>query len=806
MNKGNQNKNRLINQIRILLQFIAISILINNTIEIKAQKLPSQLSISNDGRMLLSGANEFSGLYAPNEIKNLYLYFSQSNYWNLLTNNYKSETLLPATLKYEGITLENVGVRFRGNTSYQQTGTSQKKSFAIETDFMIENQKLLGFKNIKLNNSHQDPSFMREVLYSRLGVKYTPMAHTNYIHLFINDEDWGIYPNIQAIDKTFLEEWFLSNDGARFRATTDNATMGGGGTMPPPGGQWGDGTAGMNYLGDDTTLYQKYYTLKSSDIEDSWQKLVNATKKLNEVTNNNYKFIEEYLDIDKTLWFLAVENIFTDDDSYIMKGKMDYMIYYEPETGLTTPLEYDGNSTMAVNTATNNNWGPFKNVTNSKYPLLYKLLSIPEYRARYLAHYRTILNETFTIEKIHKLIDETNTLIKDLVFADTKKLNSNNEYTASVNGLRSYVTNRRNYLLNNSEVNQIAPKINTANHFTIDGRELQNPNPNEKVSVKANISKNININNVFLYYSNGLVGKFTKVEMFDDGAHNDNAANDGFYGADIPAYPAGTLVRYYVQASTLNEQNIEVYSYHPQGAEHDVFIYTVNTNSNPNGVVINEFMAQNASSITDEAGDFDDWIELYNNNSIEVDLSGYYLSDKTDNLIKWQIPNGTILPANGYLIIWADEEQEEGTLHCNFRLSVLGETITLTNPNNEIIDQVVFGEQQTDKSSARKPNGIGDFIIGNPTINKINDDTNSLVNENHISTCFKIYPSMVENFTTIEMSEDLIGNKIYVWNELGELINSFNITNIKMKLNLQNENSGMYLIQVGNQIQKIIKY
>lgn len=795
-----------VKNIRIILQFLVFCFLVNNSIVINAQKLPSQLSISQDGRMLLSGANTMGGFYAPNEIKNLHLYFSQPNYWTLLTNNYKSETLLPATLKYEGITLENVGVRFRGNTSYQQTGTSKKKSFAIETDFMIENQTLMGYKNIKLNNSHQDPSFMREVLYSRLGVRYTPMAHTNYIHLFINDEDWGIYPNVQSLDKTFLEEWFMSNDGARFRATTDNPQQGGGGTMPPPGGQWGDGTAGMNYLGDDTTLYQKYYTLKSSDIDESWQKLVTVTKKLNEVTSDNYQFIEDYLDIDKTLWFLAVENVFTDDDSYIMKGKMDYMIYYEPETGLTSPLEYDGNSTMALNTAANSSWAPFKNTANTKYPLLNKLLNVPEYRSRYLAHYRTILNETFTTEKIHKLFDETNALIQDFVFADTKKLNSNNEYTSSVNGLKTYITNRRNFILNIAEIKQIAPKINTANHFTIDGHELQNPNPNEKVIIKANISKDVNVNNVFLYYSAGVVGKFTKVEMFDDGLHNDNAADDGFYGAEIPGFPAGTLVRYYVQASTINQNNIEVYSYHPQGAEHDVFIYKVNINSNPNGVVINEFMAQNASSVADEAGDFDDWIELYNNNSSEVNLSGYYISDKIDNVIKWQIPQGTIIPANGYLIIWADEEQEEGALHCNFRLSVLGETITLTNPNNEIIDQVIFTEQETDKSSARKPNGVGEFVIGNPTFNKTNDDLNSLDNEMILPSLFNVYPSIVENFTTIEVSENLIGNKIFVWNELGELINTFSITNNKMKINFQNENSGMYLIQVGNQIQKVIKY
>ena len=52
--------------------------------------------------------------------------------------------------------------------------------------------------------------------------------------------------------------------------------------------------------------------------------------------------LEDYLDIDRTLWFLAHEIIYSDDDSYIYKGEMDYYVYYEPETGRSTPLEFDG--------------------------------------------------------------------------------------------------------------------------------------------------------------------------------------------------------------------------------------------------------------------------------------------------------------------------------------------------------------------------------------------------------------------------------------------------------------------------------
>jgi spore coat protein CotH len=96
----------------------------------------------------------------------------------------------------------------------------------------------------------------------------------------------------------------------------------------------GDGTAGMNNLGVDTAQYQKYYSLKSSDVDHSWEKLVSACQVLSTATVNTMETVSQTLDVDKILWFLAAENIFADDDSYVMKGKMDYYVYYEPETGL----------------------------------------------------------------------------------------------------------------------------------------------------------------------------------------------------------------------------------------------------------------------------------------------------------------------------------------------------------------------------------------------------------------------------------------------------------------------------------------
>ncbi|MBK7426441.1 MAG: CotH kinase family protein [Saprospiraceae bacterium] len=774
----------------VLFMFIIFHLIVNG---LSGQSLPSEMHYSADKRILFTGGVAPEGFYHLETIREIRLDFEQPNYWALMTANYASETNIPASLTLEGHTYQNVGVRFRGNTSYMQIGNSPKKSFAVEMDFIEEDQVVGGYKNLKFNNAHQDASFMREVMYGHMARKYTPIAKANYVRVYLNGEDWGIYTNIQSVDKTFLDEWFMSNDGARFRATVEETGV--------PFGGWGDGTAGMNYLGQDTAEYQKYYDLKSNDVVDNpWQKMIDAFETLSRANSTNTDEVKAAIDVDKALWFLACENIFTDDDSYLMKGKMDYMLYYEPETGRTTPLEYDGNSTFVTNAATSTNWGPFKNVSNVNYPLLNKLLNIPEWRQRYLAHYRTILGESFTVENANALVDQLHSQISSHVATDTKKLYTTTQYTNSVPALKNFVSSRRNFLLSNAEVAQEAPVISSAKFYNSEQEEYAAPAENEAVTVKADINSANGISQVYLYYAAGLVGNFSKVEMLDDGLSYDEMAGDGVYGAEIPGYPGNTLMRYYVEA--IADNTAKSASYLPAGAEHDIFVYTVAITSAENGVVINEVLAQNTSGQTDEAGDNEDWVELYNNNDFEVDLSGFYLSDNATNVIKWQFPEATVIAANEYLIVWADDEEDEGEFHASWKISVDGESVTLSNPQRNLVDQVIFGAQQTNKGLARVPNGTGDFVIQDATFNANNEltiATKDLKDEVNVS----IYPNPVRDVLYIkhDIQSPSINGEIY--NAYGKMIQIVNVAD--RKINVGHLLSGVYFLRVNGRIMKFIK-
>ncbi len=139
-------------------------------------------------------------------------------------------------------------------------------------------------------------------------------------------------------------------------------------------------------------------------------------------------------------------------------------------------------------------------------------------------------------------------------------------------------------------------------------------------------------------------------------------------------------------------------------------------------VRINEWMADNVTTLADPAdGLFKDWFEIYNPSATVADLGGYFLSDTLTNRTQWAIPPGTIVPAGGYLLVWADNtpglnNPSDADIHASFSLSKKGESIALFAPTGETIDVVTFGAQSADVSQGRFPDGnTSIFFMTNPT-------------------------------------------------------------------------------------------
>lgn len=145
------------------------------------------------------------------------------------------------------------------------------------------------------------------------------------------------------------------------------------------------------------------------------------------------------------------------------------------------------------------------------------------------------------------------------------------------------------------------------------------------------------------------------------------------------------------------------------------------------GIVINEFLASNDSCCTDEGGDYDDYIELYNLGDEAVDIGGLYITDDFDEPIAWQIPDTdpalTTIQPGGFLVLWADKEPEEGVLHVDIKLSADGEEIGLIQiigNDTTFVDSLSFGAQTTDIAHGRYEDGSNNWIAMDPTPGQVN--------------------------------------------------------------------------------------
>ena len=129
---------------------------------------------------------------------------------------------------------------------------------------------------------------------------------------------------------------------------------------------------------------------------------------------------------------------------------------------------------------------------------------------------------------------------------------------------------------------------------------------------------------------------------------------------------------------------------------------------------LNEFMADNDTTLEDpdEPGSYPDWIELYNAGATDIDLQGLYLTDDLTDPTQHAITQSLIIGAGDYLLLYADQDTEQGANHLGFKLGASGEDLAIFNTDGlTLIDSYTFGEQTTDISEGRCPDGGDTWIF-----------------------------------------------------------------------------------------------
>jgi hypothetical protein len=648
---------------------------------------------------LMAGGQDF---YDINTINTIEIEFEQTN-WDYLLDQMAmagNDERLTGSVIINGQEFDSVGIRYKGNSSYNPNQI--KNPFNIKLDYIIDDQKLDGYGTLKLSNGFKDPTMIREVVGYEIARNYFPASLANYANVYVNGTHMGLYTSVQDVDKLFMRTSYGGDEGARIKGETDG----------PSGSVW-------QYFGQDSASYDSYYKLES---DFGWAELIDFLDTLSNQTGQ----VENVLNVDRHLWFLAFSNLFVNLDGPINNPQNYYI--FEDYNGQMNPIPWDLNECFGgftnhqtlgqLNTYQLQHLSPFANINESNFPVISKILSNDTYRKMYVAHMKTILEEYVSNGYYEIRALEVQSIIDADVQADNNKFFTYSQFLSNMNnavgggpmgviGVTQLMDPRAEYLENLPDFVATQPQISD------NAVSPENPGPNSEVWFTVFAES---CDEAYLACRKGYSGSFEFVEMFDDGAHNDGSAGDGVFGISRVVFNAG--LQYYFYA-----ENEDAAAFFPQRAANDFFTLSVS-----GSLVINEFLADNETTIADQDGEYDDWIEIYNNESQAINLGGYYLSDDLAAPDAWMFPD-TIIEAGGYVVVWADKDEDQEGLHADIKLSKEGEAVILSNANLEVVDMIEFGAQQTDISTGRYENGTGEFISMTPTFGAENHNGIIGINE-----------------------------------------------------------------------------
>lgn len=646
----------------------------------------------------------------------------------------------------EGVTeaVDSIGFRLRGNTSR----ASKKKSFKISFNTFVQGREYRGLDKMNINGEHNDPTIMRAKvswdMFEKMGVK---ASRANHVAFYINDVFYGLYLNVEHIDDEMIDKEFEDDSGNLYKC------------LYP---------ADLSYLGPSSDDYNDYkdeengrrvYDLKTNEEENDYTDLATFITFLKDASVQDYEEqIHEYLDVEATLKWMAIDALTGNWDNYSF-NKNNFYLYHSPEDGRFSVIPYDYDNTLGIDFFGIDwayrdlySWGN----QNEERPLTKRLLEVPKFKDWYSYYINKTIEEIFNADSLFPEINRLKAQVQTAAEADTFRtkdwqalnfenydLNFTQELGGHVKyGLKPFIDERKASALNQLQLNNIYPII-----FSSSSKLLDN-NGDKSIVVEAKVmDDDLEVVVVKL----DIFSILNPFQLKDDGQGFDLVADDGVYtGAqNIGSYSED--VNFFVNAQD-EEGKISRY---PQNPSKQI---TQANSASEETLVINELMASNNSTIQDEGGAYPDWVEIYNTTESPISMSGYFLTDDLAEKNKWAFPDTTI-GAKGFLLVWADDDEKEGPMHASFNLSKGGEDLGLykqTGASFTVVNSLTFGPQTTDVSYGRDKDGSATFVfINQPTPGSSNGMPVS--NEDELSipdevTLSQNYPNPFNPSTTITFS------------------------------------------------------
>lgn len=670
-------------------------------------------------------------------------------------------------------TFENIGFRLRGNTSRY----SAKKSFKVSFNTFVSGGDFYGVEKLNLNGEHNDPSVCRaKIGWDLARMTGLPGSRANHVALYINGNYHGLYLSVEHIDEEFTGTYFGTKTGNLYKC------------LYP---------ADLVWKGSDPDLYKEEYSgrrayeLKINEETDDYTDLRDLIDAINHSSPETFPMdLGRVINTPDLLKLMALEIILGHWDNYIY-NKNNYYLYHNPLTEQFEFLLYDLDNTMGIDWS-GINWDT-RNLYNwdadwEPRPLYNSIMSNTILRDQftyYILDYASLISAPEFTESIFSLRDLIRPyLIDDPYYPldyDFSVETFDQSFTGGAGnhvkqGILPYLASRANAALAQAEQTDMFPIIKYSSHNT--------PGAYNSFRVSVFAEDNQNGMTVELYYRfNG--GTEETEQLFDDGLHGDGIAGDGYYGGSLEPFAQAGQLKYNFCATDNLQQKTFLYA--------EMATLEIAAGGNY-PLYINEFMADNKNTIMDEYGEYDDWIELWNGGELPIHLEGMYLSDKPENPSKWRFPDVTIQPG-AFLLLWTDDDNSQGLLHTNFKLSKAGEFIGLYDQEATgyaMIDNISFGVQQTDVSFGREYDGAIQFIAFNePTPGRSN-------NENAVeeieAAVLNVFPIPACEMIWLDGAESLIGEQFEIVDLLGTTRMNIRMDATKIQLSIAHLKPGIYYL------------
>ncbi|HLP10337.1 MAG TPA: CotH kinase family protein [Flavobacteriales bacterium] len=427
-------------------------------------------------------------------------YFDSLDYYKLQDNETGIEHYIKADVIIDSDTIPDVGIRFRGNSSYDHPGL--KKPIQLDFNEFVSGQDYDGLKKLNLNNSHLDPTHMREKLMLDIfGELNLPAPRVTYSAVYFNGNYVGLYKAMETINKDFLETFFTNDNGNLYKC---------------------EPYMSFTYEGEGQDAYYDNCEIRTNETENDWNKLVDFIHTVNFTSIENFAAaIDQKFNIQAYLRAWAANMVFGNIDTYFYLPH-NFYLYENPLTNKIDWITWDLSLGFGVGFAIffKNNYDlaidymPDNAITER--PLSYYCLKNESTRAAYFSEICSLVKTKFSMNYLSPKIDSIAAIIRPYVEMepDTNREFTNFDFETNlqygtvnyellgvVPGLKSYIELRQENV--KKQLCNLKWSC-AANDFVefVDGISVY-PNPGTVINVKFHIPAEYTSSQFTLYDMQG---------------------------------------------------------------------------------------------------------------------------------------------------------------------------------------------------------------------------------------------------------------------------------------------------------------